>query len=506
MKMKMKLGLRGAESEKMKMKLGLHGFEPGMENRIVWSWVCGFEKGMEKMMGDVGEEDCVVMGLRMEADRNGKSFPMQWRRQPDNNDWLARCAIGVLKEFSSINNVSRRLINRDYSFSSSYLGDKNILWSFESELEIEGFLKNRKRLDRGRILILIPQDCKAPHKSEVQPNSKDKQVVRTRLAVEVGKRLTNGSGNKTKSYLSNQNNHRAGMEKFEKVSDVRILLPNMARAQDREVGGGRTEVDKGKRLWLVLSEPEKSSVKVGRFKGECSSKARAVGPLGVGLGQNSQSEAQLTCSNIFVDLTDYQQGEEECRPNWKTDKVAYSDQEMDYGQENKDPEDIVDGSPKSNNDVPPLFPLNVVGEEVKGVTTPAKTSKHRRGRKKVVRPKSHHMRTRNSRDPEPEAVQDAGVEEEEGVTVRWNLGDEMAKVIEKRVALGINFNAEKDSDEQGEDSINPREQWNLEEKVTRIIETGKALGFDFNSNEDEITVVIAKRELEDENRYITHQG
>ncbi|KAK0603910.1 hypothetical protein LWI29_010034 [Acer saccharum] len=369
MKMKMKLGLRGAESEKMKMKLGLHGFELGMENRIVWSWVCGFEKGMEKMMGDVGEEDCVVM---------------------------------------------------------------------------------------------------APHKSEVQPNSKDKQVVRTRLAVEVGKRLTNGSGNKTKSYLSNQNNHRAGMEKFEKVSDVRILLPNMARAQDREVGGGRTEVDKGKRLWLVLSKPEKSSVKVGHFKGECSSKARAVGPLGVGLGQNSQSEAQLTCSNIFVD----EQGEEECRPNWKTDKVAYSDQEMDYGQENKDPEDIVDGSPKSNNDVLPLFPLNVVGEEVKGVTTPAKTSKHRRGRKKVVRPKSHHMRTRNSRDPEPEAVQDAGVEEEEGVTVRWNLGDEMAKVIEKRVALGINFNAEKDSDEQGEDSINPREQWNLEEKVTRIIETG----------------------------------
>ncbi|KAK1559074.1 hypothetical protein Q3G72_010352 [Acer saccharum] len=61
--MKMKLGLRGAESEKMKMKLGLHGFEPGMENRIVWSWVCGFEKGIEKMMGDVGEEDCVVVGL-----------------------------------------------------------------------------------------------------------------------------------------------------------------------------------------------------------------------------------------------------------------------------------------------------------------------------------------------------------------------------------------------------------------------------------------------------------
>ncbi|TXG47143.1 hypothetical protein EZV62_026437 [Acer yangbiense] len=47
----------------MKMKLGLHGFEPGMENRIVWSWVCGFEKGMEKMMGDVGEEDCGVVGF-----------------------------------------------------------------------------------------------------------------------------------------------------------------------------------------------------------------------------------------------------------------------------------------------------------------------------------------------------------------------------------------------------------------------------------------------------------
>ena len=79
----------------------------------------------------------------LEADRNQKSFTMQWKKQPDNEDWLARSFIGVLKEFSSVNKVSRRLISRDYSFSSSYLGDENILWCFESELEMEGFLKNR---------------------------------------------------------------------------------------------------------------------------------------------------------------------------------------------------------------------------------------------------------------------------------------------------------------------------------------------------------------------------
>ncbi|KAK4839592.1 hypothetical protein QYF36_023103 [Acer negundo] len=47
--MKMKLGLRGAELEKIP-----ENSQPVDARPVVWSWVCGFEKEMEKRMGDVG--------------------------------------------------------------------------------------------------------------------------------------------------------------------------------------------------------------------------------------------------------------------------------------------------------------------------------------------------------------------------------------------------------------------------------------------------------------------
>ncbi|KAK1582597.1 hypothetical protein Q3G72_016627 [Acer saccharum] len=89
----------------------------------------------------------VVKGSRVTskvADENGKGRPitMSWTRQPDNEERLSRCDVGVLKEFSSVFSVNKRLVDRDYSYSSSYLGDKNILWCFGTTLEKEGFLKN----------------------------------------------------------------------------------------------------------------------------------------------------------------------------------------------------------------------------------------------------------------------------------------------------------------------------------------------------------------------------
>ncbi|KAI9191723.1 hypothetical protein LWI28_012558 [Acer negundo] len=54
-----------------------------------------------------------------------------------------RCAIGSLKEFSSLSSVNRRLSNKDYPFTSSYVGDKSILWCFDSVIEKEGFIRIR---------------------------------------------------------------------------------------------------------------------------------------------------------------------------------------------------------------------------------------------------------------------------------------------------------------------------------------------------------------------------
>ncbi|KAK3205848.1 hypothetical protein Dsin_019894 [Dipteronia sinensis] len=85
----------------------------------------------------------VVRGTRFvgKAERKNALLTMSWKRQA--LDWLSRCAIGSLKEFSLVSNVNKRLKNRDFSFSSHYVGDRNILWCFDSEVEKEGFIRNR---------------------------------------------------------------------------------------------------------------------------------------------------------------------------------------------------------------------------------------------------------------------------------------------------------------------------------------------------------------------------
>lgn len=110
--------------------------------------------------------------------------------------------------------------------------------------------------------------------------------------------------------------------------------------------------------------------------------------------------------------------------------------------------------------------------------------------------KSHRMKTRNSKEVEQGTDFQISIDEEVGNTARWNLAEELTKVIEKGVSLGINFNAES-SGEAG--------QWNLEDEVAKVIETGKALGFDFNSREEEIAVLVAQREEEDDARSRDHE-
>ncbi|KAK3218660.1 hypothetical protein Dsin_012630 [Dipteronia sinensis] len=56
--------------------------------------------------------------------------------------WLSNCAIGVLMEFTDVGSVIKRLRSRGFSFSSKYLGDKSVLWCFESEIEMEGFIND----------------------------------------------------------------------------------------------------------------------------------------------------------------------------------------------------------------------------------------------------------------------------------------------------------------------------------------------------------------------------
>ncbi|KAK1548820.1 hypothetical protein Q3G72_009996 [Acer saccharum] len=94
----------------------------------------------------------------------------------------------------------------------------------------------------------------------------------------------------------------------------------------------------------------------------------------------------------------------------------------------------------------------------------------------------------------------------------WSLEEEIAKVIEKGVALGrivmsrnnagvARSNRSQNPDENGTNrgSGASDTSWNLEEEVTKVIEVGKAVGFDFNGKEHELQDVTVRLcdELED---------
>ncbi|KAK3228033.1 hypothetical protein Dsin_007895 [Dipteronia sinensis] len=83
----------------------------------------------------------------------------KWSAQRIDDVWLKRSVVGILKHFSDISSVNNQLSSRGFLFSSAFIGDKNILWSFETEREsllVDEDTRSRFRFDRGRVLILLP--------------------------------------------------------------------------------------------------------------------------------------------------------------------------------------------------------------------------------------------------------------------------------------------------------------------------------------------------------------
>ncbi|KAK2640396.1 hypothetical protein Ddye_028191 [Dipteronia dyeriana] len=79
---------------------------------------------------------------RKEAVKDKKDIlTMEWSHQQFNQEWIKRCAVGVLKQLSYVSSVNNRLSARGLKFSSAYLGDQGILWCFETQSE--GILRSR---------------------------------------------------------------------------------------------------------------------------------------------------------------------------------------------------------------------------------------------------------------------------------------------------------------------------------------------------------------------------
>ncbi|KAK0587835.1 hypothetical protein LWI29_029620 [Acer saccharum] len=115
-----------------------------------------------------------------------------------------------------------------------------------------------------------------------------------------------------------------------------------------------------------------------------------------------------------------------------------------------------------------------------------------KGKGKVPSVKTYPMTTRRSR-PNPE-VNKSRVLHNQGKIVVWNLGDEIAKVVEKGVALGLivttgirNGKSRKvDQTNQGncEAKMGEKKNWDLEDEVTKVVETGTGLTFRFRPKFD----------------------
>ncbi|KAK0600462.1 hypothetical protein LWI29_015248 [Acer saccharum] len=72
-----------------------------------------------------------------------KLLKMTWDFRQEEHEWLSRCAVGVLKDFVEVSRVNKRLIDAGIMFSSSYLGDKSILWCLDSISHKEAFIYDR---------------------------------------------------------------------------------------------------------------------------------------------------------------------------------------------------------------------------------------------------------------------------------------------------------------------------------------------------------------------------
>ncbi|KAK2648768.1 hypothetical protein Ddye_016257 [Dipteronia dyeriana] len=85
----------------------------------------------------------LVIGLQKSKSRIEEEWVMSWNDQNNEDEWLSRCAVGILKDFTNMERVNHRLSSRGFSFCLTYLGDKLVLWCFDSDIERDGFVKNK---------------------------------------------------------------------------------------------------------------------------------------------------------------------------------------------------------------------------------------------------------------------------------------------------------------------------------------------------------------------------
>ncbi|KAK1573093.1 hypothetical protein Q3G72_026742 [Acer saccharum] len=74
--------------------------------------------------------------------KEDKRINLTWTTAREEYEWLSRSAIGVLRSFSSMEGVNQKLEDRGFGFTSTILGGKDIIWTFETSCDRDGFVNN----------------------------------------------------------------------------------------------------------------------------------------------------------------------------------------------------------------------------------------------------------------------------------------------------------------------------------------------------------------------------
>ncbi|KAK3206386.1 hypothetical protein Dsin_020432 [Dipteronia sinensis] len=454
------------------------------------------------------------------ADVGENVINMTWNSGNNEEEWLSRCAVGTLREFTDVSSINGRLRSRGFSFSSMYLWDKCILWVFESEFEREGFIYNRffwddkfssmmrwsdsfnpqsrlawidcfgvplrfwnvaffnkigwlldeplmveedtllkKRFDRGRVLVLIPLNQSCHNKIKVMaaglrvyvlPPLFTDHEVEEKKGPEVGgqlKKKDKGDGDQFSIYFGKNKemmdrlavNHSLSKPREEKKAVVAI---DIGTADTEKKGGCRDikvkamypsspndkvdfEIRRGMDWGVAYSNTvdvplgQQEIVKVGSVESPHEDVSKALMSSG---GPTSEKSIGLIVSFL---------GFEEGVLNGPSDLLGDRFGERCISVGGKSCQELV-----RESEVAPISVKGVV--KVLTVASPS-ISRRRKWRKSLYLRRSHSMITMSSSACDIKLQQ----KPEEKIKVVWNLHDEIAKVIERGLARGFDFNGKK---------------------------------------------------------------
>ncbi|KAK3189252.1 hypothetical protein Dsin_028813 [Dipteronia sinensis] len=444
-------------------------------------------------------------------DTNNKTVTMSVEGLQPDVGWLKRSAVGVLKVFANISEVSQ--MDEDV-ISDLNTGD---IISFS---EKQGIKNDGDRQDLGKGVGGVVKDWIGFTKAE----SKDKSLGRK----------VNISG--TISSLGRKKALDKGKQVYVRKAKFKTI-PRMVTHAKLDLEKRRQTGQKLRPLIGCQSEESTSDsdedclgediFNNGQYRGESFAKIDKVGSVGCGMGiPKSFSQAQKNLHNYnqvagSADVTNDLDLHMENQPlqvvhfidinSIKSRKVVQSNS-TEISSDNRLVVDL--GPIKEIEPSPAHFKIQcyttpedneedmarvsreeeVVSLEVNaGTDSPCKTTKTR-GKKKCYSSIRHGMKTRHKADLSPEDIpKDGNMTTGANLGLEnWNLEDEITKIVEDATKAGKNLN--------GPQSKDNRVTWNLEAEVANVIETGVALGLDFNISDRELVKDVAKRDLADMER------